>query len=719
MPTYSPDGLLAGLRKPVKEIPCSFLYDKKGSELYERITELEEYYPFRAEEGLLKRHASDVVKSIAPGSIIVELGCGTARKTALLLNALIKRDGMCHFAGIDVSASFLEEAKLNLMKAVPGLTADSITLVQADYMEGLRKVRALFPMDTLCILWLGSSVGNLAANEAIEFFKDAHAAGGSNMQVLLCADMWKSKAILRAAYHDKKGVTEAFIKNGTRNALKCFVPGLTVDDESKWQYEVEVNEDLHMVEMYVRFLDGLDLCSSGGISIGAGERILVEVSRKFSVADLQGLASKSRFVIDAAWRTKQYGMQLEARLLTTTDSLQMLLPVERALQSCWDDTDNCFATLDWDEKPIDVRHPFCFYYGHVNAFAKLKILPDHPVSVDDHMFSRGIDPSLLEPGKCHSHPEVPKQWPAKSKIIAYVQRNRSLILEAVLKQKASMFSINLALEHERMHLETLAYMQAQAQKLLFQSSHLHNGLLGKKQPDLKLKAWPWMVPSLLIPAGKVVLGIDRKAGGFFWDNEGPPRLQSVAYPFLVSPLPVTVAQFRKFVVDDKGYSQARWWNADDFSFLQKQGVQCPGTWSLVAGECYVHSPQGTRHWSEVANAPAFVSLSEAMAFCTSKGCRVMTEPEWHRIVDSDAGERVEALRCGGWEWTYSLFDSYPGFEAMPEYPEYSTDFFDGQHYVLKGSSPATHPSLHRDSFRNYFQKQYPYVFAKFRCCKNA
>ena len=76
------------------------------------------------------------------------------------------------------------------------------------------------------------------------------------------------------------------------------------------------------------------------------------------------------------------------------------------------------------------------------------------------------------------------------------------------------------------------------------------------------------------------------------------------------------------------------------------------------------------------------------------------------------------LRRGGWEWTSTPFHGLPGFSPMQEYPEYSADFFDDKHFVLKGSAPNTHPCLVRDSFRNFYQSQYPYVFAKFRCCRN-
>ena len=81
--------------------------------------------------------------------------------------------------------------------------------------------------------------------------------------------------------------------------------------------------------------------------------------------------------------------------------------------------------------------------------------------------------------------------------------------------------------------------------------------------------------------------------------------------------------------------------------------------------------------------------------------------------------RWHMLCSGGWEWTDTKFTGLPGFQPMQDYLEYSADFFDGRHFVLKGASPATHASLVRDSFRNFYQGQYPYMFAKFRCCKPA
>jgi formylglycine-generating enzyme required for sulfatase activity len=134
--------------------------------------------------------------------------------------------------------------------------------------------------------------------------------------------------------------------------------------------------------------------------------------------------------------------------------------------------------------------------------------------------------------------------------------------------------------------------------------------------------------------------------------------------------------------------------------------------------------------------PVYVSHAEASAYARWKGRRLMTEAEFHRASEGatpghadfagydpvaagsfpDTASRwgVHDLIGNGWEWTSTVFAPFPGFAPMASYPEYSADFFDGRHYVMKGASPATARELIRPSFRNWFRGNYPYVYAKFR-----
>ena len=134
--------------------------------------------------------------------------------------------------------------------------------------------------------------------------------------------------------------------------------------------------------------------------------------------------------------------------------------------------------------------------------------------------------------------------------------------------------------------------------------------------------------------------------------------------------------------------------------------------------------------------PVYVSHAEASAYARWKGRRLMTEPEFHRAAEGAAAGHadfagydpvpvgsypstasvhgVHDLIGNGWEWTSTIFAPFDGFTPMRSYPEYSADFFDGRHYVMKGASPATAKELIRPSFRNWFRGNYPYVYAKFR-----
>jgi len=236
-----------------------------------------------------------------------------------------------------------------------------------------------------------------------------------------------------------------------------------------------------------------------------------------------------------------------------------------------------------------------------------------------------------------------------------------------------------------------------------------------------------------IPGGSVCLGLGMSyPSGFVWDNERGSRGPIQVAPFAVSCHPVTVAEFRRFLEEFRGYDDPSLWSAEDFAHMQSTKQSMPATWSTTSGASgdgiAVHVPEGTLSFAEAANCPVYVSLAEARAYAAHEGGRIMTEAEYQRVVDlqrqgrvgSNAeGEYVADIDSAGWEWTSSAFEPFEGFKSDPLYPEYSTDFFDGCHFVLKGASPYTHPSLRRESFRNYHQHLYPYVFAKFRVIKDA
>ena len=254
-------------------------------------------------------------------------------------------------------------------------------------------------------------------------------------------------------------------------------------------------------------------------------------------------------------------------------------------------------------------------------------------------------------------------------------------------------------------------------------------------------------------AGTATLGVDRGAIPFSWDNERPRHVERVD-AFAIDRHDVTNAAFLEFV-DGGGYSDARWWRPEDFAWIQRERRPHPLFWEQHDGRWY---------WRGMFDLiplpllwPVYVSFAEAAAFARWRGARLPTEAEFQRAAYGapGGGERlypwgdaaptpargvfdfsswdpepagshpegrsawgVEDLVGNGWEWTASPFAPFAGFEPIPSYPEYSADFFDGEHYVMKGASPVTARELIRPTFRNWFRAHYPYVYATFRCVRS-
>ncbi|KAL4443671.1 hypothetical protein ABPG75_011408 [Micractinium tetrahymenae] len=838
-PRSPPTDLERGLRRSPK-----FLYDDRGSQLYEQITRLPEYYVYQAEKELLAAQAGAIATHIPSGSIVVELGCGDSSKTAILLAALLRRSeaNALRFVGVDVSGEALRQTQRSLARLLPELPAEQVELVEAEYLAGIQEVRARHPNAFLTILWLGSSVGNFSPGEAADFLAALRAAAGERSQLLLGADRWKSGGVLRQAYDDSQGVSAAFIVNGMHHVLRTLGHP-DAGDPSLFQYDPVVNAKLQQVEMWVgatrRVADVLP-----GLHIEAGERVLVEISRKFTTESVAAMAFAAGLCQGGAWGGPVYGLHL-------------LQPPAVALERAWLDIDSIFACLaDWEAQPIELRRHFSFYLAHCAAFAKLKMLPQEPASELDQLFSRGIDPLVHDPSKCHDHPAPPQRWPDRAQVEVYVDSMRQKVLAAARATPAPgasaagsgrgdaaeaverMRRLCMVVEHERQHQETLCYMAAQQRKAdaaaiaagrapilavpgsgrcAGQPAAAAGGILpfylqqcsytsastsaapppipasgkagpakqgGPREPGTparQAEALPGRLAALHlgsgsarpcangsgtetasgvgdyvhVPGSEVFLGVDPASErGFLWDCE-LGRQGPLGVPGLdVGAAPVTVAQFRRLVFQDKGYERPELWDDEAWRHLVGSGHSMPATWSLEdaslalpgpaampgaatgddpdgcgAGssgaangrqQLWVHMPEGSYRWEQVADCPVYVSLAEAQAYARLHGARLLTEAEWQLAVESEAAAAgaLHQLDSGGWEWTATPFTPLPGYRPDPLYEQYSSDFFDSQHYTLRGASPATHPAVARRSFRNFYQRLYPHVFAKFRLARS-
>jgi iron(II)-dependent oxidoreductase len=383
-------------------------------------------------------------------------------------------------------------------------------------------------------------------------------------------------------------------------------------------------------------------------------------------------------------------------------------------------------------RPIPLRMMPAFYEGHLPAFSYTKLIHEalHKPSLNPYyekIFERGIDPT--PDGTSAALVRQAQTWPTRAEIQAYGAACDAAIEDALMNADLDVpgdplldraWAVWTILEHEPMHHETFAYIMRR-----IPPQH-------KRPPDDYMPPRDAEHPPLArveIPSGVATLGLRRDGETFGWDNEFE-ETQVRVDRFECDAYPVTNRQWMSFVRD--GGPVPPFWLEDGGTF------KLLGAWETLP---------------MLESAPVWVTGDQARAYAAWCGRRVMTEGEYHRAAfgTPDEFERaypwgddppspiygnfdwyswdpmpvgssplgasawgVHGLIGNGWEHTATPFGPLPGFAPHPIYPPYSTDFFDGKHYVVKGASPVTSVELIRRSFRNWYYGDYPYLFAKFR-----
>jgi gamma-glutamyl hercynylcysteine S-oxide synthase len=419
------------------------------------------------------------------------------------------------------------------------------------------------------------------------------------------------------------------------------------------------------------------------------------------------------------------------------------IPTDRIALAAWyrrnrERTRELFDLIDpsaYYTRPIALRNPIVFYEGHLPAFSVLAFLRRGlgrpPVDARlERLFERGIDPDSVDSA-------VPRTgaatvWPAREEVLAFAAAVDEAFLNALemapLEEPAAREGLYTALEHEAMHQETLLYMWRYV-------AYLHKMRPAPDTPSGGPRPSP-RPASVPIPGGTATLGANRSRVVFGWDNEFDEHVVHVP----------------AFEIDAQNIT-----NGEYLSFVEAGG-NVPAFW--IPSARTAHAQWCWRGMFEEIplplDWPVYVSQEDAVAYARWKGGRLPTEAEYHRAAfgtasgferrfpwgddapDSSRGNfdfhhwepvpvgsypagasawGVHDLMGNGWEWTSSAFAAFDGFRPMASYPEYSSDFFDGQHYVLKGASPATAREVMRRSFRNWFRPNYPYVYAAFRTAR--
>jgi len=297
------DDVRKGLSAQQKRFLPKYFYDELGSQLFEAICLLPEYYLTRAENEILQKYSDEIVAAVDGDKqkTLVEMGSGSASKTRLIIEALLRRQSDLLFIPVDISATALESSSRILLQSYPQLRIEAYA---ADYFAGLAELGKKPRVRTLA-LFLGSNISNFDPEEALRFLRAMRSVLNNGDALLLGADLKKDPAILEAAYNDALGVTSAFNLNVLARINREL--GGTFDLRA-FRHRAFYNEELGRIEIYIESLanqsvriEKLDL----EIEFAEGELIHTENSYKYDMASIQTLASQTGFALSRRWLDSQ------------------------------------------------------------------------------------------------------------------------------------------------------------------------------------------------------------------------------------------------------------------------------------------------------------------------------------------------------------------------------------------------------------------------------
>ncbi len=288
------DCVIEGLSRRAKAIPCRFLYDARGSTLFEAICELPEYYPTRTETAILAAYAHEIAAAMGPRCELIEFGSGASRKVRLLLDAL---PDPAAYVAIDISREALRHAANALAASFPGL---AVVAVCADYMRPLELPElpeagegsrlGFFP---------GSTIGNLEPALAVEFLAGCRRVIGGDGAMLVGVDLKKDARTLDAAYNDSQGVTADFNLNLLARMNRELGGDFNLE---RFAHDAAYNATSGKVEIFIRSLANQIVTVAGRrFCFAAGERIHTEDSWKYTVSEFRQLAARAGYRAARSW----------------------------------------------------------------------------------------------------------------------------------------------------------------------------------------------------------------------------------------------------------------------------------------------------------------------------------------------------------------------------------------------------------------------------------
>ena len=747
-----------GLSDHPRWLHCRYLYDEEGSRIFSAITEQPEYYLTGAESEILAAH-SDEIRALAGAVPIVELGAGSAAKTRHLLDAWTRAadGGEVEYVPVDIDASVLTEAARERAAEYPGLR---VTGLATSYERGLDAVTGLSP---ICLVFLGSTLGNFNPAETDAFLARLERALAPDDALLLGVDLVKDVATLEAAYDDAAGWSRRFTRNlfaRMNRELGTAIDIQAIDHVAYW------NDRLERIEIYARFLreTPIELPAIGrAFRVAPGEMILTEISRKFRIRGIAADLARFGFALERSFTDEagRFGLLL-CRRIHRAPGPALASRLAGELQTARLATIDIVEALSDEQLAAQVTpilSPIAWDLGHMAEFEELWLVRvideltgdreiDGPLSAAPRTGLETIYDAVRTPRAERGALELPDRIELLRRLRlvrhAALERLRRVDLEIGVPLLGDGFVYRMLSQHETQHQETMLQAVALMNDEPFEPAHRLAAPRTELPPDTRM---------VIVPAGRFRAGAAAVSGAY--DNERPAHWVEIP-AFWIDTAPVTVGDWLAFR-QDGGYARPELWTDEGRDWLARESCSHPLGWRL-GDDGWIDVQFGHVEPLVLTRPVQHVSWFEADAFARWAGKRLPTEFEWEKAAAWDPELRIsrawpwgDAAPSAGranlgartyapapvgayprgrsfygchqmigdvWEWTASEFGPYPGFEPFP-YPEYSAVHFGKGYRVLRGGSWATSPIVARASFRNWDLPERRQIFAGLRCARDA
>ncbi|KAL4903802.1 hypothetical protein BDW74DRAFT_155441 [Aspergillus multicolor] len=567
-----------------RSLPTMLLYDSEGLKLFEKITYLDEYYLTNAEIEVLETHSRRLVEKIPRNAQLLELGSGNLRKIEILLREFERAGKPVDYYALDLSLSELERTFSNV-------AVEEYKCVGFHGLHGTYDDAHTWLSDPknrerpTVVLSMGSSLGNFCPPEAAAFLAGFAKLMKPSDMMVIGLDACEDPERVYRAYNDSAGITRKFYENGLVNANNTF--GREVFRPDEWQIVTEYDEVNGRHQAFYVPTKDLTICN---VNLKKGERIIFEEAFKYSSQGRERLWRDAGLLEAAEFGSSSGDYHLH--LLQSAALDLPLVPSKYAARPIPSIEDFQSQWTAWDivtkamipqkellSKPIKLRNSLIFYLGHIPTFADIHLTralggkPTDPKSYQ-LIFERGIDPDVDDPEKCHSHSEIPDEWPSRSEILDYQDRVRNRIrstleLSGLSQNRTLGEALWLGFEHEAMHLETFLYMLIQSERvsppLGIAVSDFKKMFLDARENE-KPNEW------FAIPEQTLSIGLDcpedsMPKSSFGWDNEIPKRTVTVR-PFEAQGRPITNGEYARYLQDNG----IREWPASWIMTDQQDGV---------------------------------------------------------------------------------------------------------------------------------------------------